>query len=101
MQYTIREQAIKDMDEIWLYIKEQWSKEQANNYYKLLYSEILRLAEFPHLGKQCSYIVEGMRYSIIKSHFIFYSITSSGSIDVIRVLHENRDFLQLFDNKPD
>lgn len=96
MDFTIRQEAIKDMDSIWDYTKEQWSREQANRYYKLLYTEIYRLTHYPLSGKDCNELGEGYRYSKIKSHFIFYIITPTETIDVLRVLHENMNFLQQF-----
>ena len=38
--YIISEEALKDIDNIWLYTAENWSLEQADRYYNLILDEI-------------------------------------------------------------
>jgi len=38
--YRISKQALEDIDKIWLYTLENWSLNQANHYYRLIYEEI-------------------------------------------------------------
>jgi toxin ParE1/3/4 len=87
---VLRESAIEDLDGIWLYTFETWSREQADRYHKLIYKEIDFLSKKPESGKDLSHIREGYRSAKIKSHFIFYKYTSI-EIEVIRILHENMD----------
>jgi toxin ParE1/3/4 len=96
MKVKFRRQAIEDIDAIWLYTKEQWSRDQANRYYNLIYEEAEHLSAFPLCGKDCSELGKGYRYHKVMSHFIFYRITGTESLEVIRVLHENMDFLEQF-----
>ena len=37
-EYRISAQALEDIDKIWLYTLENWSLNQANHYYRLIYS---------------------------------------------------------------
>ena len=39
-RYRISQQAIEDLEHIWLYTFHKWSKEQADTYYKLLIDRI-------------------------------------------------------------
>ena len=39
-EYRISAKALEDIDKIWLYTLENWSLNQANHYYRLIYQEI-------------------------------------------------------------
>ena len=39
-QYRISHEAIKDLNNIWVYTLNKWSKEQADRYYDLIIAEI-------------------------------------------------------------
>ena len=39
-KYRISQQAIEDLDKIWLYTFNKWSKEQADRYFDLIIAEI-------------------------------------------------------------
>jgi toxin ParE1/3/4 len=45
VKYRISDTALEDIDKIWLYTLENWSLEQANRYYRLIYQEILFIVE--------------------------------------------------------
>lgn len=51
MNYRISREAYLDLENIWLYTFENWSKTQADKYIKLIISEIERLAEIPKSGE--------------------------------------------------
>ncbi len=38
--YRISNQAIKDLDDIWIYTWQKWFKDQADRYYNLIIDEI-------------------------------------------------------------
>ena len=44
-KYRISEQAINDLNDIWVYTFHKWSKEQADRYYDLIIEEIEFIAE--------------------------------------------------------
>lgn len=91
MMYVISEQALEDIENIWLYTLENWSADQADRYYNLIFEEIEFICENFNAGKSIEYIRKGYRYSKVKSHLIFYRKTASDIIEIIRVLHQNMD----------
>jgi toxin ParE1/3/4 len=92
MVYKISHAASQDMENIWLYTFENWSKDQADRYLNLIINEIEYLAANPTSGTDYSHIREGYFRSRVKSHFIFYRINSQDTfIEIIRILHQRMD----------
>ncbi|MEO6833224.1 MAG: type II toxin-antitoxin system RelE/ParE family toxin [Chitinophagaceae bacterium] len=92
MGYKLSVKASDDLEEIWFYTLKNWSLEQADRYVNLIFDEIEYLSLKPLSGKDYSNIREGYRRAKVKSHLIFYRMLESKSeIEVIRILHENRD----------
>jgi toxin ParE1/3/4 len=89
--YLISNKAVLDLQEIWLYTLEKWSIEQADRYYNLIIGEIEFICKNIHSGKSMDYIKKGYRVSKVKSHLIFYRISTEQIIEVIRILHESMD----------
>lgn len=90
LKVVFKEQAIFDLEDIWLYTFHKWSLTQADRYHSLLIKEIEFLAAHPKSGKDQHHIREGYRSSKIKSHIIFYRIFEN-EIEIIRILHERMD----------
>ena len=90
MKYKISNEALKDLEKIWLYTKENWSAEQADRYFKLMIDEINYLTVRPESGKDISYIRKGYYRSKVKSHYIFYR-RNTKILEVIRILHQSMD----------
>ena len=84
-------EAVKDLEEIWIYTYQNWSVEQADRYYNLIIDEIEFLSSNPLSGRSMDYIKEGYRVSKVKSHLVFYKIITSGAIEIIRILHQRMD----------
>ncbi len=96
--YSISEKAINDINTIWIYTAENWSVEQANRYYNLIFDEIEFIAINFETIKDFGHVRKGYRYSKVKSHLIFCKKTKNNEIEVIRVLHEKMDVkIRLFD----
>lgn len=92
MGYKLSLEASADLENIWLYTFETWSKDQADRYVNLSLDEIEYLADSPLSGKDCSSIRKNYRSSKVKSHIIFYRhLDAARSIEVIRVLHQKMD----------
>jgi toxin ParE1/3/4 len=91
MTFKISKKAIEDIDNIWLYTYENWSEEQADRYYKLIFEEINFIANNFDSGRDQSHIKKGYRYSKVKSHLIFYKKSKTNIVEIIRVLHEKID----------
>ena len=89
MNYKLSRKAEEDLEEIWLYTLETWSKEQADRYLSLIFDEIEFLTANPKTGQDFDHIRKNYRYSKVKSHLIFYKHKKSEDvIEVIRILHE-------------
>ena len=92
MNFTIRKEAEKDLENIWLYTFENWSIEQAEKYLNLIFDEIDYLCLKPNSGLNYGNIRKGYWRSKVNSHFIFYRINEKqNEIEIIRVLHEMMD----------
>ena len=91
MRYLISEKANQDIEKIWLYTFENWSIEQADRYYNLIFDEIEFIAENFESDKAVDYIKKGYRASLVKSHIIFYKKSKSNVVEIIRVLHQKMD----------
>lgn len=92
MNYRISVKAAEDLENIWLYTFDNWSKVQADRYVNLIFEEIEYVAENPLHGKDFSNIRKNYRCSKVKSHLIFYrTVVKQNLIEIIRVLHQSMD----------
>jgi len=89
--FRIREKAVDDLEQIWIYTLENWSVEQADRYYNDIISEIEFIATDFLSGKSINHIKEGYRVSKVKSHLIFYKLGSDEIVEVVRILHQRMD----------
>ena len=89
MMVKFSKKASKDMETIWLYTMENWSKEQADRYINLLFDEIDYITAHPFSGVDIEGMRQNYRQSKVKSHIIFYKMhPKQHNITIIRVLHE-------------
>lgn len=92
MKYRISNEALNDLEKIWLYTFESWSLKQADHYFNLIMNEIEYLTNNPESGKDYNKIRKGYFRSRVKSHFIFYKINGKDDeIEIIRILHQQMD----------
>ena len=89
--YRISNKAIEDLNKIWLYTFENWSIEQADRYYKLVFDEIDFICEKPAIGMSIDHIKIGYRMARVMSHLIFYREAEDNVIEVVRILHKRMD----------
>lgn len=87
----LRQEAINDLSNIWLYTLEKWSEEQADKYYNLLKSTCNEVANNPLIGKEYEEISKSLLGYRVKKHIIFYHAVSQDEIEVIRILHGRMD----------
>jgi toxin ParE1/3/4 len=90
LPYVLSKKAVQDLEEIWLFTTEKWSIIQADRYYQLIFDEIDHICKSPTSGKMIDEIRKGYRSSKVKSHLIFYRVTSA-NVEIIRILHERMD----------
>jgi toxin ParE1/3/4 len=89
--YILSEQALDDINKIWVYTAENWSVEQADRYYNLIYDEIEYIVSNFEMARDYGTIRKNYRCSKVKSHLIFFKKTKNNEIEVVRVLHERMD----------
>ena len=90
-KYRISKQAIVDLNDIWIYTLNKWSKEQADRYHGLLIAEIEFIADNFLTGKSIEQTRKGYRVTKVKSHLIFYRKTDNDIVEIIRILHQRMD----------
>lgn len=90
-KYRISQQAIEDLDKIWVYTLNKWSKEQADRYYDLIIAEIEFIADNYLIGKSVEQTRKNYRVTKIKSHLIFYRKVDNEIVEIVRVLHQRID----------
>jgi len=90
LKVIFQEEALSDLEEIWLYTFETWSLEQADRYYELIIKEIYFVSKKPKSGKNLNSLRESYYSTKVKSHFIFYKFSST-ELEIIRILHESMD----------
>jgi toxin ParE1/3/4 len=92
MKIKLSRKAEEELEGIWLYTLEIWSKEQADRYLSLIFDEIKFLQANPKTGQDFHHIRKNYRCAKVKSHLIFYKHKNSEDvIEVIRILHERMD----------
>ncbi|MBX9049615.1 type II toxin-antitoxin system RelE/ParE family toxin [Bacteroides thetaiotaomicron] len=84
--------AVDDLSDIWNYTLEEWSEQQADQYYQMLIASCNKIAENPALfGREYDEIADGLLGFKANKHIIFYKITGNGDIFIVRILHERMD----------
>lgn len=89
--YRISQKAIEDLESIWVYTFQNWSKEQADRYYKLIIQEIEHVAKDPFSGKSLKSLRKDYRVSKVKSHLILYRKKENEPVEIVRILHSAMD----------
>ncbi|MGL1886217.1 MAG: type II toxin-antitoxin system RelE/ParE family toxin [Reichenbachiella sp.] len=92
MKYSISSKARIDLIGIWEFTKENWSIQQADNYYQIIIDRFSDISSQPSLGKNYNDLRAGYRVINVKSHVIFYKTTKGNSIEIIRILHQRMDY---------
>ncbi len=91
--YEISKLALKDLDSIWLYTSDQWSKQQANKYFREIFQSIDHICKNAEMGKPIDEVKKGHRRLNVKSHMIIYKITEKKNF-IDRILHQQMDIDQ-------
>jgi toxin ParE1/3/4 len=83
--------AKEDLNNIWRYYARVASPEIAGKIVREIEHTALRLAERPHMGRPREEVWPGLRGVLAQPYTVFYRVTEA-AIEVVRVLHERRDF---------
>ena len=89
-RYFIRELALTDLEDIWLYTLSEWSPEQADAYISSILARLNWLADNPSAGKPRDDVKSGYFCFPEGRHLIFYIMTG-GTVDVIGIPHQSMD----------
>ena len=90
-KYRISKKAISDLEKIWLFTLNNWSREQADRYHHLIIIEIEYMVDNFDLCPRMDHIRVGYKMSKVKSHLIFFKKAEDNIIEIIRILHQNMD----------
>ncbi len=90
-KYRISKQGITDLNDIWIYTLNKWSKEQVDRYYDLIIGEIEFVADNFLTGKSAEQTRKNYRVTKVKSHLIYYRKVENDSIEIVRILHQRMD----------
>ena len=88
--FEVSKLALKDMDEIWEYTAEHWSKQQANKYYKEIIDVIEKICNKSVMGTGIDEVKKGHKRVNIRSHMIIYKIQNN-TVFIDRILHQKMD----------
>lgn len=89
--YLLSPAAQADLGKIWDYTAERWSPDQADRYILGIRDACEVLADGRTQGRAVDEIRPGYLKLAVGSHFLFFRITETGMIDVIRILHQRMD----------
>lgn len=85
--------ALSDLDGIWNYTADSWSEEQADFYYRQIYTSIQSLDRLPaFLEIKYDVIKPGLLGFKVGHHIVFYKKIGNDTIQVDRILHEKMDY---------
>ena len=87
----ISPKAKKDLREIWLYYARSASPEVADRKLHEIAIETERIGRHPTPGRENDAEFPGLRRLLVHPHTIFFRIMADKA-EVVRVLHEQRDF---------
>lgn len=90
MNYKIRQNVYDELEHIWLYSRENWGSEQANQYVRGLMSRFQWLAENPHAGRQRDDIKPGYHCYPQGAHLVFYQLLDD-TVYILDIPHQSMD----------
>ena len=89
--YTLTNQAVTDLSEIWNYTVETWSEKQADKYYFMILDTCQDLADGKARGKNYTEVDLEILGFIAGQHIIFYRKMNIEEIEITRILHAQMD----------
>jgi len=88
--YRLSPLAEEDLFKIISTTIESWGSAQAKIYAQTMEVALLKLAQYPDLGKERNNVHNGARSFPIEKHIVFYQASEKG-IDIARILHQRMD----------
>ncbi|ANV88308.1 type II toxin-antitoxin system RelE/ParE family toxin [Picosynechococcus sp. PCC 7117] len=96
-RFRLTKPALKDIEQIADYIARTGGVAQADLFLDELNQKLVKVAQFPKLGRQRDEILPSVRSLSLKTYLILYLPTQNG-IDILRVVSGYRDLTHLFEN---
>jgi len=93
-QLIISEQAIHDLEDIWLYIAND-APQAADKFLDAVLAQCQLFCASPEMGRVREELLPGIRSFPIKRYVIFYRVIP-GSVEIVRILSGYRDLESLF-----
>lgn len=90
LAYELSVLAQKDLDYIWFYTYENWSRNQANKYFEIIQSEIREICLHPESQRKLKLSTKSINVRRVKSHLIIFKIKNK-KVFIIRILHKSMD----------
>ena len=88
----------RDLREVWRYYARVASPEIADKLLREISTTGERLRERAHMWRVRDEILPGLRSVLVHPYTIFYRL-NDGVVEIVRVLHERRDFTAVFSTK--
>lgn len=91
-EFHFTNKAVEDLTNIWNNTAEEWTEEQADEYYRMLIASCQKVADNPILfGRKYDVIADELYGFKVNKYILFYQIMENGDIEIIRILHERMD----------
>jgi len=94
VRYWLTQAAEADLEEIAGYTLHTWGGDQLLDYQRRLQRRLTLLLQFPETGRNHPRLHPDFRYVVEGKHYIFYRITASGDVEVLRFLHCRAEIIE-------
>ena len=95
----LREEALADLFEIWLFVAEASGPDRADALDARLRAACMKLGDFPRRGTPHDTIAPGVRSVAFKRRATIYYRVADEDVEIIRVLYAGRDHRKAFGGK--
>lgn len=89
--FVLSPAAQADIADIWDYTLQHWGFEQAERYVLGIRNACRELADGTRTSRPVDDIRPGYRKAAAGSHVLFFRMTDTGLVDVVRILHQRMD----------
>jgi toxin ParE1/3/4 len=90
LRLIFTEDARTDIRGILAYSEQRWGRQQRDDYRRSLRQAIENIRTYPAIGRERDDLASGVRGLVVRHHLILYRV-ESGTIRVLRVIHERMD----------
>ena len=87
--YLLSPKAVSDLEDLWLYTRKTWSRDQADRYHRSIMAVVGDLTTGRRLGRPVTER-EGYLKCAVGSHMIYFRDRGE-RVEIMRVLHQRQD----------